>query len=181
MERRAILDDDEVALYLYPGIGTVHHVIKRSVENLRFREMMAKAAEAFVAQGCDKYLSDDRAMMTFSYDDLIWAAENWEKPLMAAGGKFWALIPPKKVLGRRRRRDDGRQHAEPRRGAREQRAYLVRARVMREDLLDRLGQPQLDQRGGFVGNHPHRRGRPCNSPRRKPRPHPCRPSFRRPR
>ncbi len=100
LERKTILDDELVALYLYPEIGTIHHVIKRSVENERFRSLMAKAADSFVENGCDKYLSDDRAMMTFSYDDLIWAAENWEKRLMPAGWRHWALIPPKKVLGR---------------------------------------------------------------------------------
>jgi len=100
MERKTILDDDIVALYLYPEIGTVHHVIKRSVENDRFRSMMAMAAESFAANGCDKYFSDDRQMMSFNFDDLLWLAENWEKPLMAAGWKHWALIPPKKVLGR---------------------------------------------------------------------------------
>jgi hypothetical protein len=100
MKRETILDDDDASLFLYPGIGTVYHAIKRSIEGDRLRSLMAKAAEAFVANGCAKYLSDDRKIMSFDPEDLIWAAENWEKRLMAAGWKQWALIMPGKVLGR---------------------------------------------------------------------------------
>jgi hypothetical protein len=100
MSKVTIQDDSDASLYLYPEIGTVHHAIKRFIEGDRLKSLMAKAAEAFVAHRCTKYLSDDREIMSFNPEDLMWAAENWEKRLMAAGWKRWALILPGKVLGR---------------------------------------------------------------------------------
>src|SRR5512133_1355873 len=100
MERETILDDDDVSLFLYPSIGTVYHVVKRSIEGDKFRSMMSKSAEVFVANKCTKYLSDDREIMAFNPEDLLWALENWEKRLIPAGWKHWALIMPGRILGR---------------------------------------------------------------------------------
>ena len=100
MERETIIDDDDASLFLYPAIGTVYHIIKRNIEGEKLRNLMAKAAEAFVANKCTKYLSDDRKIMSFKPEDLMWALENWEKVLIPAGWKHWALIMPGKVLGR---------------------------------------------------------------------------------
>jgi hypothetical protein len=100
MERETIIDDDDASLFLYPGIGTMCHVINRSIDGDRLRSLMSKAAEAFVANKCTKYLSDDRKIVSFNPEDLMRALENWEKRLMAAGWKHWALIMPGKVLGR---------------------------------------------------------------------------------
>jgi hypothetical protein len=100
MERKTILDDDDVSLFVYPSLGAVYHVVKRSIEGDKLRNLMAKAADAFVENKCTKYLSDDREIMAFNPEDLMWALDNWEKQLRASGWKHWALIMPNKVLGR---------------------------------------------------------------------------------
>jgi hypothetical protein len=100
MERITLIDDDDVSLFLYPEIGTVHHVVKRRIESDRLKDLMAKGVEAYVANGCTKYLSDDRGIDAFNPEDLMWALENWEKRMMASGWRHWALMLPRKVLGR---------------------------------------------------------------------------------
>jgi hypothetical protein len=100
MKKVTIQDDSDASLFYYPEIGAVHHVIKRFLEGDAFRNLMTRGADAFIEHGCTKWLADDRGLDAFRPEDLVWAGDNWQGRLRAAGWKHWAMILPDKVVGR---------------------------------------------------------------------------------
>ncbi|MES9926492.1 MAG: hypothetical protein ABW158_00105 [Candidatus Thiodiazotropha sp. 6PDIVS] len=50
--------------------------------------------------GAQKWLSDDRLNSVLDPDDLAWSEEYWRPFAIAAGWKYWAVLPPAKARGK---------------------------------------------------------------------------------
>ncbi|MBN2510561.1 MAG: hypothetical protein JXB03_09795 [Spirochaetales bacterium] len=94
-----VYDNDHATVKVYPDIKLVHHEIHKFIYGDTFREMMLAGADAFIKFGCTKYLSDDRNNGALRQEDLQWGQDVWEKKILNAGWKTWALCMPEKVLG----------------------------------------------------------------------------------
>ena len=46
-----------------------------------------------------KWLSDDRGNGAVRPEDEEWVQKNWLPKVVAAGWKYWAIVPPQKVVG----------------------------------------------------------------------------------
>jgi hypothetical protein len=99
MERQTILTTPSVLLWYYPATGIVHHEIRRFIHDQEFRDLLAKGAEVFRERHATKWLSDDRKNGALSKEDAEWAETVWRPPMLAAGWRAWAMVPPESVVG----------------------------------------------------------------------------------
>ena len=61
---------------------------------------MTRGADVFIEHGCNKWLSDDRENEALRKEDIEWGQLHWEKRILDKGWKYWALVMPKKVIGK---------------------------------------------------------------------------------
>jgi len=96
---KKIMDNEFATLIVYPGKKIVHHRFKKFIFGEAFREVMTKGADVFIQHSCTKWLSDDRENAALRQEDIQWGQKHWEKRILDAGWKHWALIMPKKAVG----------------------------------------------------------------------------------
>jgi len=99
MSRQTILDTDYASLYFYPESKIVHHVFHKFIYGQEFRQVLEKGLEVFLANGAQKWLSDDRKNSALPKEDSEWGINEWSPRVMKAGWKYWALVMPDKVIG----------------------------------------------------------------------------------
>ncbi|GJQ61368.1 MAG: hypothetical protein SCALA702_04210 [Melioribacteraceae bacterium] len=97
---KKILENDFATLVIYPEKGIIHHTFHKFIFGEHFQEAMTKGADAFVANNCSKWLSDDRGNAALRQQDAEWGREFWENRILGAGWKYWAVIPPVKAIGK---------------------------------------------------------------------------------
>ncbi len=101
MKTNILLDNDAVTLVYYPEFGIVHHTFHRGVTNEDIQEVLKAGLQAFIENGCHKWLSDDRGNSNgVSEEQFAWGEINWIQPMIRAGWKYWALVVPDEVSAR---------------------------------------------------------------------------------
>lgn len=100
MGKIKIAETDKYEIYCYPEDKIVHHVIKKFVCGEDFRNLMTKAADAFIEYKCNKWLSDDRSSTVLKQEDVTWGQKNWEPRVLQNGWKFWAIVMPDSAVGK---------------------------------------------------------------------------------
>ncbi len=93
---KKIMNSEFATLIVHPGKKIVHHKYNKFIFGDAFREVMTKGADAFIKYECTKWLSDDRENSALKKEDIQWSQKYWEKRILDAGWKHWALIMPKK-------------------------------------------------------------------------------------
>lgn len=101
MAPQIIVDNEFATLLYYPDDKIVHHQFHKPISGQAFRDIMMAGADAFVANGCKKYLSDDRGNASVSEEDLAWADIHYRPKIINAGWRYWALVMPQSVIGQR--------------------------------------------------------------------------------
>ena len=96
---KKIVDNEFATLIVYPGRKIVHHRFKKFIFGEAFQDIMTKGADLFIQYNCTKWLSDDRENTAFRQEDIKWSQKFWEKRILEAGWKHWALVMPKKAVG----------------------------------------------------------------------------------
>lgn len=96
---QTVISTDTATLKVYPEKGIVHHEFHKFMFGDNFRNFMTKAAEVFTQNRCHKWLSDDRGNSALKPEDMNWATTVWEKKVLKAGWKSWAIVLPEKVIG----------------------------------------------------------------------------------
>jgi len=87
------------SVWIYPEQGIVHHTMKTYCYGESFREALTRGSEAMKLHKATKWLSDDRASGPVPAEDSEWSQTNWFPQTKAAGWKYWAIVPPEKILG----------------------------------------------------------------------------------
>jgi hypothetical protein len=96
---RTIIDNEAATLRFHPQTKIVHHQIHHFVYGAQFRDLLEKGLEVFVAEGAQKWMSDDRKNGPLNATDGNWAETVWGPRVIAAGWKYWAIVLPEKILG----------------------------------------------------------------------------------
>ena len=96
---KIITENEYVTLKVYPQQGIIHHEFHQHIYGEPFRDAMLRGADAFIAHGCHKWLSDDRRNSAIPQADIQWGTEHWEPKIMAAGWQYWAICLPEKLIG----------------------------------------------------------------------------------
>jgi hypothetical protein len=100
MERQTILATPSAMLWYYPAAGgIVHHEIKRFIHGQELRDLLSRGSEVLIERHATKWLSDDRKNGALSKEDAAWAESVWRPPVLAAGWRAWAMVPPESVVG----------------------------------------------------------------------------------
>ncbi|MEZ6094969.1 MAG: hypothetical protein R3C03_12190 [Pirellulaceae bacterium] len=95
-----LLDNEYSFLYYYPGKKIIHHKIKKWAPEMQFRELLDRGYEHMKSVRATKWLSDDRGNSVVKPEDEEWVQNNWLPRVIAAGWKYWAFIPPEKIIGK---------------------------------------------------------------------------------
>ena len=96
---KKIVDNEFATLIVHPGKKIVHHRIKKFIFGEAFQNVMTKGADLFIQYKCTKWLSDERENAALRQEDIRWGQKFWEKRILDAGWKHWALVMPKKTVG----------------------------------------------------------------------------------
>jgi hypothetical protein len=99
MKKVTVIDTNLVSLWYYPDAKIVHHQIKGFLSGQPFREFLMAGSEILRKNGGEKWLSDDRACPVVRPEDIDWGDAVWFPQLAASGWKYWAIVPPAKMVG----------------------------------------------------------------------------------
>lgn len=96
-----------VTLWDTPKIVVVHHVEQRIIHHeirqycygAAFRDALTAGVEAMEQHRADRWLSDDRNNGPVAPEDDEWINAVWFPRAVAAGWRWWALIPPVGMVG----------------------------------------------------------------------------------
>ncbi len=99
MAKITAVDNDSILLWVDPDAKVVGHEMRKYVSGKPLRDALDKGVELFKQYGASKWLSDDRKGGALPPDDVEWSKTSWKPRIIKAGWKYWALIPPSKVVG----------------------------------------------------------------------------------
>jgi hypothetical protein len=99
MSKITILENDTITVWYHTEKKIIHHEIHKFCFGKRLRDALTAGAEAMSKYGALKWLSDDRNNGPVTTDDETWGREIWFPQAIRAGWKYWAMVPPKKVVG----------------------------------------------------------------------------------
>jgi hypothetical protein len=94
-----IRQDEYASLWYHPGPKVVHHRIHRFVPAGIFQEILTAGAVILEQDRASKWLSDHGDGTVVRNDDLEWARTTWGPRVVGAGLKYWAIVPPRQVIG----------------------------------------------------------------------------------
>ncbi len=100
MLRETVIDNEYVTLWYYPLQKIVHHRIKKFIFGETFHEFLLTGTELMRKNQAKKWLSDDLNCPVLKKEDTEWGDVNWFPQTVKAGWKYWAIVQPKKVLGK---------------------------------------------------------------------------------
>jgi hypothetical protein len=99
MARNIIFENEDMTVWENEENRVVSHCIYRPVTGAVFRDALLAGAELLRRKGYVKWLSDDRKNRTITGEDKKWTFSEWERLAIAAGWKYWALIPSEDADG----------------------------------------------------------------------------------
>jgi hypothetical protein len=95
----SIVDNDMIAVWVYPERRIIHHQMKSFCYGEKFYQALMKGAEALQQHRASKWLSDNRLNGALPAEDAEWTEKNWFPKVKAAGWKHWAVVQPEKIIG----------------------------------------------------------------------------------
>jgi hypothetical protein len=98
-DKTTIFENEKMTVWVYPTRGIIHHQIHQYASGASFRQALDTGIEAMIKYGGYGWLSDDRLNGALQPADLEWAERSWFPKTVAAGWKYWALLPPRQVIG----------------------------------------------------------------------------------
>jgi hypothetical protein len=97
--RLPVFDHQRIRVWYYPTARIIHHEMLAPVLGDIFRQALTAGAKAMAEHKGEKWLSDDRLNGALMPEDLEWVDKVWHAQAVAAGWKYWALLPPTGVVG----------------------------------------------------------------------------------
>ncbi len=99
MQREAILETPRMSLWFIPDDRIVFHQMHQYPGKETLETILLRGLDLLRESGGGKWLSDDRAGGALPKAHHDWGDRVWAPQAMAAGWKYWALLPPKEALG----------------------------------------------------------------------------------
>ncbi len=99
MPKMTIVDLPEITLWYHDDRKLVHHQIHRYPGSALLEGVLEKGLAVMKEHGAHKWLSDDRNNGALPKSHHDWANNVWGPRAAAAGWKYWALVPPKELVG----------------------------------------------------------------------------------
>lgn len=99
MSKITVLDNASATLWYHADRKIIHHRMHKFVYGEDLRALLMAGTELVRKHGAAKWLSDDSCSPVVSRQDEEWANTVFVPAAIAAGWKYWAIVPPKKVLG----------------------------------------------------------------------------------
>jgi hypothetical protein len=99
VDKITIIDNEYITLWCYPEKKIIHHKFHKFIHRQAFRDGLNAGCEAMEKYGAEKWLSDDRLNAALPQADVEWSRTDWFPRVMKAGWKYWALLPPEKIIG----------------------------------------------------------------------------------
>lgn len=100
MDRELVFDGDAMVLYWRPRAKVIEHVILRYPGVHVVEAVLERGLELLRAKGAHKWLSDDRNGGALPKSHHEWAETVWGPKAARAGWKYWALVPPRELVGK---------------------------------------------------------------------------------
>lgn len=94
-----VIDNDNITVWGDTERQMVAHCFHRPTTGAAFREALLAGVELLRRHGYRKWLSDDRRNLNFPKEDIRWIFEIWRGLAVAAGWRYWALVPPEDMVG----------------------------------------------------------------------------------
>jgi hypothetical protein len=98
-DKISIVDNDMIAVWVYPTRNIIHHQMKAYCYGDRFYRALTKGVEAMELHHATKWLSDNRLGGALPTEDAEWTEKNWFPRAKAAGWRHWAVVQPEKIIG----------------------------------------------------------------------------------
>lgn len=92
-----IYSSDYISVEYQPDHERIFHIIHQPIGEEQaeiFKEALLAGSDALKKHGLKKWMSDDRKNGPLVEGVITWAEENWYKPTIDAGWKYWANIVP---------------------------------------------------------------------------------------
>ena len=94
MAKSVVFDNDFITVWCDQENGIVSHEMHKPTSGQVLHDALEAGLEAFCRVGATKWLSDDRMSGVLPEEDFEWGTGGWEDRVIAAGWKYWAMVPP---------------------------------------------------------------------------------------
>lgn len=88
-----------MSLWFHPRDLIVHHEMHQYPGQDTLEKMLLRGLELLKEHGASKWLSDDRNGGALPRSHHEWGEKVWVPQAVAAGWKYWALLPPIEAIG----------------------------------------------------------------------------------
>jgi hypothetical protein len=99
MGKIVVLETREISLWYHEDKKIVHHELHRYPGAAALESALEKGLLVLSERNAHKWLSDDRNSGALPKSHHEWAELDWGPRAAKAGWKYWALIPPRELLG----------------------------------------------------------------------------------
>ncbi len=99
MARITAVDNDSILLWVDPAAKLIGHELRKFVTAEVLRKAFETGLELTKKHAVTKWISDDRKGGALPPEHLQWSQSFWRPNMIKAGWKYWALLPPEKVVG----------------------------------------------------------------------------------
>jgi len=99
MVQLPVIETPRMSLWIHPDERIVHHQMHQYPGQETLQCVLLKGLDLLKEYGATKWLSDDRAGGALPKSHHEWGDQVWAPRAVAAGWKYWALLPPAQALG----------------------------------------------------------------------------------
>ena len=97
--KTVVLETPDLVLWFHDDRRIVHHELRRYPGIAAMQAMLNQGLEVLEEHGANKWLSDNSNGGAFPKVHHDWALLDWGPRAAQRGWKYWALVPPKDLLG----------------------------------------------------------------------------------
>lgn len=101
MTQITLIDNEYVTLWCDPETSLIRYQYHQFTTGEPFRELHNATADAIAKYKCSKVISDDTRLGIAHPKDVAWTTETLFPRAIKAGWKYWAIVLPTKITGKR--------------------------------------------------------------------------------
>jgi hypothetical protein len=97
MANMTIVKNEFMTMEYLQDRGIIHHTVHKPISGQPLRDALNTGTEVLKKHGVTKWLSDDRKNGPLPAEDAEWGYNDWNRRMIDAGWKYWALVVPKEI------------------------------------------------------------------------------------
>jgi hypothetical protein len=98
-DRTIVAQNEHITVWYRHRERLLHHQMHRFCFGPYLRQPLLDGVAAMKTHGGCKWLSDDRVNGAVPEEDEVWSREVFFPKTVEAGWKYWALLPPRTIIG----------------------------------------------------------------------------------